>query len=74
VEISFPVKTLHPPRKITLLATRLSSLLPSRPAAVVSQFESRDLETDLWLLVTPTMRRAGSVQPHLVRDSRLMLF
>lgn len=41
---------------------------------VVSQFESRDWGTDPWLLVTPTMRRADSVQPHLVRDSRLMLF
>ena len=32
---------------------------------VVSQFESRDWEADLGLLVTPTMRRADSVQPHL---------
>jgi hypothetical protein len=32
---------------------------------VVSQFESRDWEADLWLLVTPTMRRTGGVQPHL---------
>ena len=32
---------------------------------VVSQFESRDLEADLWLLATPTMRRAESVHPHL---------
>ena len=32
---------------------------------VVSQFESRDWETDLWLMVTPTMRRGDSVQPHL---------
>ena len=33
--------------------------------AVVSQFQSGDWKTDLWLLVTPTMRRADSVQPHL---------
>lgn len=32
---------------------------------VVSQFEPRDWEVDLWLLVTSTMRRTGSVQPHL---------
>src|SRR5229473_8037532 len=32
---------------------------------VVSQFESWDWETDLWLMVTPTMRRADSIQPHL---------
>ena len=32
---------------------------------VASQFESRDWEVDLWLLVTSTMRRTGSVQPHL---------
>jgi hypothetical protein len=34
-------------------------------AGVVSQFESRDWEVDLWLLVTSTMRRTGSVQPRL---------
>jgi hypothetical protein len=33
---------------------------------VVSQFESRDWVTDLWYLVTPTMRRADSLQPHLL--------
>ena len=32
---------------------------------VVGQFESRDWETDLRLVVTPTMRREDSVQPHL---------
>jgi hypothetical protein len=32
---------------------------------VVSQFESRDREANLWYLVTPAMRRADSVQPHL---------
>ena len=30
-----------------------------------SSVESRDWEADLWLLVTPTMRRADSVQPRL---------
>lgn len=34
-------------------------------ASVVSHFESRDWEEDLWLLVTSTMRLGGSVQPHL---------
>jgi hypothetical protein len=33
--------------------------------SVVSQFESRDWETDLGLLVTPTMRLAVNVQLHL---------
>jgi hypothetical protein len=33
--------------------------------SVVSQFESRDWEADLWSLVTPTTRRADRVQPRL---------
>ena len=35
------------------------------PPRVVSQFQSRDWETDLWLLVTPTMGAQLAVQPHL---------
>jgi hypothetical protein len=34
-------------------------------ASVVSQLESLDWEVDLWLFVPSTMRRTGSVQPHL---------
>jgi hypothetical protein len=40
---------------------------------VASQFEFRDWKADLWLLVTPTMRRADNVQPHL-RARSLKLF
>ena len=40
----------------------------------MSQFESRDLEADLWLLATPTMRRAESVHPHLrARSAQVIL-
>jgi hypothetical protein len=47
----------------TLSYTFLQCRYPQK--AVVSQFESRDWEADLWLLVTPTTRRADSVQLHL---------
>ena len=43
-------------------------------STVVSQFESQDWEADLWSLVTSTMRRTGSFQPHLrVTSARAIL-
>ena len=68
--------------------TRYQTLLPSRVAperkrdqttfsqmaeTVVSQFQSRDWETDLWLLVTPTMGGQLAVQPHLRASAQAIL-
>ncbi|HYL77895.1 MAG TPA: hypothetical protein VEU96_27025 [Bryobacteraceae bacterium] len=52
----------EPPLHIT--ASDIYQWLPGK-YWVVSQVETQDWEADLWLLITPAMRRADSVQPHL---------